>query len=194
MATPARSVRSSSVRASTPRTPDRASIQQLSPVQEKEIRGEVERALVAQRERKARLLGLTSTEIVKYKVNKDVIRTADIPKPGQKPIEISADEYIVEEPSGTTDPQPKVEQGHDASPAFGGFKISLNPGDLVPSHSRTRTSSSRSHAPAAKLSSTSSGTSPASSVTFVPPPNPEKPQDGSPHPPGFFSFSGFGAS
>lgn len=91
--------------------------------------------------------------------------------------------------------------GQSPSPAFGGIKLSLDPGDLSSSHTRNRTAiagSTRAHHAAPRLSaspsSEKSGTTPA--ISFFPPSSGGNQASASPStknsPKGFFSFSGFG--
>jgi hypothetical protein len=94
------------------------------------------------------------------------------------------------------------------SPSFGGFTLSLNPGDLSSSHSRQRntTGGSRTHHAAPRVNLVASpsplgeGTGTASTstpapVSFFPPPNGAGSASGSGDkggPKGFFSLSGYG--
>lgn len=89
------------------------------------------------------------------------------------------------------------------SPSFGGFTLSLNPGDLSSSHSRQRTTTggTRTHHAAPRVSLVASpsplgeGTlSPTTPVSFFPPPNGATSGGNGDKggPKGFFSLSGFG--
>jgi hypothetical protein len=104
----------------------------------------------------------------------------------------------ISQPPNVTAPVP--------SPSFGGFTLSLDPGDISSSHNRQRgiTSGPRSHHAAPKLnlsagagSPSDSTTSPVKPMSFFPPPG----SNTSPNlggggdgksPKGFFSLSGFG--
>lgn len=84
------------------------------------------------------------------------------------------------------------------SPAFGGIKLSLDPGEISSSHNRSRAAvaGTRAHHSAPRLnsspSSEKSGYTPA--VSFFPPPGGETSASPSTKnsPKGFFSFSGYG--
>lgn len=106
---------------------------------------------------------------------------------------------------GTSPNPPTSEPGSSSSaqppPAFGGIKLSLDPGDLSSTHTRSRapvSGGSRAHHAAPRLNaspSPSPGGSGQPSISFFPPPSASggnasaTPKDG---PKGFFSFSGYG--
>jgi len=108
-------------------------------------------------------------------------------------------------PAFNLNPDPTSTSGTTSSPSpsFGGFTLSLNPGDLSSSHSRQRTTTggTRTHHAAPRVNLVASpsplgeGTSsPTTPVSFFPPPNGATSGGNGDKggPKGFFSLSGFG--
>jgi hypothetical protein len=94
-----------------------------------------------------------------------------------------------------TAPQPT------ASPSFGGFTLSLDPGDVSSSHRQRSNPGSRAHHPAPRVNlggaspaSEIAGTAPPQGLSFFPPPSGSSSSGGNAgnSPKGFFSLSGFG--
>lgn len=92
-------------------------------------------------------------------------------------------------------PQPPA-----ASPSFGGFTLSLDPGDVSSSHRQRSNPGSRAHHPAPRVnlggaspSSETAGTAAPQGLSFFPPPSGFSTSGNAGNSPkGFFSLSGFG--
>jgi len=97
----------------------------------------------------------------------------------------------------TTGPQP-------ATPSFGGFTLSLDPGDISSSHRQRTNSGNRAHHPAPRVNlggspSDTTAVAPSSPLSFFPSSSPSGAGTGTGNaggsgssPKGFFSLSGFG--
>jgi hypothetical protein len=87
-----------------------------------------------------------------------------------------------------------------ASPSFGGFTLSLDPGDVSSSHRQRSNPGSRAHHPAPRVnlggaspSSEAAGTASPQGLSFFPPPSGSSNNGNAGNSPkGFFSLSGFG--
>jgi hypothetical protein len=87
-----------------------------------------------------------------------------------------------------------------ASPSFGGFTLSLDPGDVSSSHRQRSNPGSRAHHPAPRVnlggaspSSEAAGTASPQGLSFFPPPSGSSTSGNAGNSPkGFFSLSGFG--
>jgi len=86
------------------------------------------------------------------------------------------------------------------SPSFGGFKLSLDPGDVSSSHRQRSNPGSRAHHPAPRVnlggaspSSETAGSAAPQGLSFFPPPSGSSTNGSAGNSPkGFFSLSGFG--
>ena len=205
--------RISAIRMSTPRSVRASSARAFSPAASPapettisdDVRAEVDAAVrreVARKDRTSRYDDMRSARVIRQEESANAIHIGDLPLPGDHELDIEVDDFVKVDMkpdiTGTKEAAPESLVPTPAitpsTPTFGGVTFSLDAGDVGPSHSRSRGSSARTHAPAAKLSSspTSSSSQPAP-FSFIPPSATDtKPRDSSPHPPGFFSLSGYG--